>query len=393
MSQFIVARLTMCVVVCMVLFSLTPPAHAQAQPTPVCPSQTIQPQPPDFQPDGIILTTFDREAIWVYNISGGNRYPLPETVPCTRNCRTSPDGLWLSRMESESGFAFYKMRFDGTQRTLMANSATDVEWWDPQTLLVWTPDLKAYLVPEADPTAAREYLDVRGVVNVQPGGRYALSVGQDEGGNFVRRLENLEVRGLTGVAGTAPINLGADIPYYNSAAWSPDGTWLAYVGQGVFDEATNVYGSELYGIRAGDAAPTPWTNFHGAYGAVRINGHMPGDLVWSPDGTKVACWVIELIGINPLADTGNAVVHVYDVTTGALNAYCGYSTIEHTPNPARLVWSPDGSHVAFGGNVPGDNEGYLLLALNVADGTITELSSGIFPALGAPDVIGWGRLP
>ena len=368
--------------------------QAQSAPTPVCPSQGIQPRPANFQPGGIVLTTFDRDSIWVYEIEQDTRYPLPETVPCTRNCRPSPNGLWLTRMDSENGFTFTKMRFDGTQRTPLVDGATDVRWWDENTLLVWTPDHRAYLVPEVDAnTAPRDYLDVSNVVAVQPGGRHALTVRQDETGVFVRILENLELRGLNGVAGVRSVLLGEDISYYNGAAWSPSGTWLAYVATGTFDDSIGTYGSELFGIRPGDAAPTQWTDLHSAYGATRINGHTLGDLSWSPDGTTVAFWVTELIGSNPLADTGNATIHTYNIQSGELRAYCAYSTIEHTPNPPRLAWSPDSTHIAFGGNIPGDDQGYLLLALNTAEGTYTQLSAGIYPALGMPDVIGWGQRP
>jgi len=369
-------------------------AHAQSQPRQLCPAQSIQPRPAEFAPGGIILTTFDRSAIWVYNIDGNNRYPLPDTVPCVRNCRTSPDHRWLTRIDPLNGFAFYKMRFDGTQRTLLVSGAADVEWWTPETLLVWTPDHRAYLVPEANAESAeRDYLDARGAVAIQPGGRYALTVRQNAGGEFVRELEDLEVRGLVGVAGSAAVSLGEDVPYYNNAAWSPDGSWLAFVKQTVFDENAGVMGSELFGVRPGDNTPQQWTDLFSAYGAVRVNGRIISDLIWASDSTRVAFWVIELIGGNPEANTGSAVIHVYDVTSGELTAYCGYSTVEHTPNPPRLVWSPDNTHIAFGGNVPNDDKGYLLLALNTADGTFTELSSGIYPALGSPDVIGWGMLP
>lgn len=369
-------------------------AQAQATPTPVCSTQGIQQRPADFQPGGIILTTFDRSAIWVYDIGRDTRYPLPETVPCTRNCTASPDRLWLTRMDINESGTFYKMRFDGTQRTRLVSNATDVQWWDPQTLLVWTPDQRAYLVPEANAmTASRDYLDASGVVAVQPGGRHALTVRQSAEGTFVRELENLEFRGLTGVAGVAGFALGEDISYYNGAAWSPDGAWLAYVKRGVFDDNAGVYGSELYGVQPGDSEPVQWTNLHQAYGATRINGQSIGDLSWSPDGKTVAFWVTELIGGNPLADTGSATIHTYNVETGDLRAYCGYSTVEHTPNPPRLVWSPDSTHIAFGGNVPGDNEGYLLLALDINDGRYTRLSTGIYPALGNADVIAWGERP
>lgn len=369
--------------------------HAQALPTAVCPINGVARRTPDFAQGGIILTTFDRDAIWVYNIEQDTRYPLPETVPCTRNCRLSPDATWISRMDTVE-FVYQKMRLDGTQRTTLAPFAADVEWWTPDTLLVWTLDHRAYLVPEAnasDPATPRQPIDTHGVIDLQPGGDYALTVALAANGLFERQLENLELRGLNGIAGAAPIMLGRDAPYYNGAAWSPNGAWLAIVTQTALDPATNALSSELFGIRAGDAAPTQWTNLFGAYGATRINGHTIGDISWSPDSTKVAFWVIELLGADPLTQGGNAVIHLYDLNTGELRAYCGYSTIEHTPNPPRLIWSPNSTHIAFGGNVQNDDKGYLLLALNVQSGQFTELSDGIYPALGAPDVIAWGRLP
>ncbi|MDQ7036624.1 MAG: hypothetical protein Q9P01_17875 [Anaerolineae bacterium] len=66
---------------------------------------------------------------------------------------------------------------------------------------------------------------------------------------------------------------------------------------------------------------------------------------------------------------------------------------DHTPNTPRLVWSPDGTHIAFAGNVRGDNKGTLLLALNIETGIFTELSDGIFPAMGQADVYAWGFAP
>ncbi|MBL8166424.1 MAG: hypothetical protein JNJ61_30860, partial [Anaerolineae bacterium] len=59
----------------------------------------------------------------------------------------------------------------------------------------------------------------------------------------------------------------------------------------------------------------------------------------------------------------------------------------------RLKWSPDATHLALGGNVPGDERGYLLMALNLETGVFTELSEGIYPTLGGADPIAWGLMP
>lgn len=368
--------------------------HAQ-QPPPIIPTCTqngIQPRPTEFQPSGLILTTFDRNAIWVYNINTDSRYPLPETVPCSRNCRPSPNREWLLRMDSTTTYAFYKMRMTGTQRTYLIAGASAVEWWNDNTFLVWTPDHRAYLLPEGTDitTTPVEYLDVRGAILVQPNGRHALTLVQREDG-FLRELENLALRGLVGVAGSAPVVLGEDIPYYNDAAWSPDGRYLAYAQPIHTETSVGAYGAELFLIDPQTYTTTQATDLYTAYGAARINGHSVGDLSWSPDGTQVAFWVIPLTGSDPAANTGNATIHTYDTRSGETHAYCGFSTTEHTPNPPRLMWSPDSTHIAFGGNIPNDDKGYLLLALRASDGELFELSNGIYPALGTADVIAWGN--
>ena len=190
------------------------------------------------------------------------------------------------------------------------------------------------------------------------------------------------------------IDLGIDLPYYDSAAWSPNGQYLAYVAPVTVDANAEIEGSEIYAVQPGTTfLPTKWTDLTGAYGAVRINGLTTGDLSWSPDGKHIAFWVMKLKGANPETDAQAATIHILDVGTGELHSYCGFTTTEHTPNPPRLIWSPDSSQIAFGGNVPGDNKGYLLLALDINSGGFTQLSEGIFPTVNGPDPVAWGLAP
>jgi hypothetical protein len=363
------------------------PARSQAAVETICPGVGIQDVAPGFQPGGIILTTFDRAALWVFDIDRLRRYPLPETVPCTRNCRLSPDARWITYFNDATN-AFNRMRVNGTERTLITEYASDVEWWSDDTYLIWTPAGSAYLLPHDG--GEREVLDASGAISVQPGGRWGVVVEQN-GDTFRRALINLELRGLEGV-NDGRLVLGEDRAYYNAQAWSPDGHWLAYIAPAEV-AGTSAPGGELFAVAPGDSAPVQWTDLASLYGAARINGLAVGELAWSPDSTRLAFWVTEITGSDPLSNLGTAAIHMLDVATGDLSVYCGYSTTEHTPNPPRLVWSPDGTHLAFGGNVPGDDRGYLLLVLNAATGVFTSMSEGIYPAFGSADVVAWGLAP
>jgi hypothetical protein len=280
------------------------------------------------------------------------------------------------------------MRLNGTERALISDYASDVDWWSEGTFLIWTPGHEAYLQVEG--SSEREYLNVAGVISMQPGGRWGLLVEQN-GEGFKRALVNVARRGLVGISDER-VELGQDRAYFNAQSWSPDGRWLAFVAPTVDDE-DRVTASEIYAIAPGETEPTQWTHLSDAYGLARINGIAVGELSWSPDSSRIAFWVMEMTGDDPEGNVGNAIIHMLEVNTGETTVFCGYTTTEHTPNPPRLVWSPDSTHVAFGGNVPGDERGYLLLALDTNTGVFTELSEGIYPALGAPDVVAWGLPP
>lgn len=351
-----------------------------------CPDERIAPRGRAFSPDGILLTYFDGASLWVYDINRATRYPLPETRPCVGNCRLSPDARWITYLNPDT-LTYHKMRVTGVLRTPITAGAADIIWWDEGVWLVWTPDHRAYLMPENGTPADRRYLPTRGVLSIQPRGYAAVWLGQQAGGVF-RYLIDLERVTAFGAVVT-PLPLAPDLPYFNGMGWSPDGRYLAFVGLAPQPDARGVVGAELFLVDIPAQTITQATDFTGGGMAVRLNGADPSTLSWSPDSTRVAFWAMPLLSSDP-TQADAATLHVYDVRTGDVRRYCGFSTREHTPNPPRLAWSPDGSTLAFGGNVEGDGKGYLLLTLNTETGAFTELSDGIFPALGAPDVLAWG---
>lgn len=353
-----------------------------------CPNALIPPRGREFTPDGIILTYFDGGSLWVYDINRATRYPLPETRPCVGNCRLSPDARWITYLNPDT-LTYQKMRLSGIQRTPIIAGASDVIWWDEGVWLVWTPDHRAFLHRDGGTLEQRQYLPVRGVLSIQPRGYAAVWLGRAEAG-FQRYLIDLGRVTEFGAVVT-PLPLAPDTPYMNGMGWSPDGRFLAYVGKTEQPDRHGVTGAELFIVNLAEQAITQVTNFSTQGDAVRINGADPSTLSWSGDSTRVAFWVMPLHGQTDVARAGAATLHIHDTRTGETHRYCGFSTTEHTPNPPRLSWSPDGTTLAFGGNVEGDGKGYLLLALNTETGAFTELSDGIFPALGAPDVLAWGN--
>lgn len=355
-----------------IFLTATPPVHASATIESICPGVGIQTRGVVFEPGGIILTAFDRRNLWAYNIDRSTRFPLEGIAPCMDNCHLSFDARWITTLDARTG-GYQRMRLDGAQRTALVNDASEIQWWDDDTLLIWTPDQRAYLRHEDG--AIEPLPDTRGLVSIQPGGYAALRLAFD-GENFTRQLVNLLDEDGHAIA------LGVDLPGFNAASWSPRGEWLAFIAPVDRNGST---GGELFGIRTGDLIPTQWTDFHHNGGAVRINGLARRDLSWSPDGTRLAFWVRPVDN-----DRAPAIIHILDTISGIIRQYCDYATAGHTPNTPRLVWSPDGGHLAFSGELSGSTRGYLLLTLDTISGVFTELSSGVFPALGRPDVIAWG---
>ena len=349
----------------------------------ICPGTDIQAAAADFEPGGLIWTSFDRWDLWVYDIARSTRYPLPATAPCTGNCRLSPDAAWMTYFDGEEN-ALGLMRLDGTVRRAAAERALDAEWWSAERLLVWTAQGAAYLQALNDP-AAREPLALNAVFLVQPGGYWAVRLRQ-VADSFAYELVNLKEGGQR-------LALSAAAPLMNQAAWSPDGAWLAFTGEGPFDASVGAAGAEIFAVSPQRLEVEQWTHLAANYGAARINGRHPLGLRWSGDSRHLAFWVMEMHGASRSAELGAARIHVLEAASGAIRAYCGFETDAHSPNPPALVWSPDGTHLAFAGNVYGDDKGHLLLALNLADGVLTELSDGIYPNFGAPAVVAWGHAP
>jgi hypothetical protein len=366
-----------------VLLMLTA-AGAGAQSTDeVCPAVPRVPREASFDPGGLILTAFDRSGLWVVDIDARVRYPLDDTRLCGTNCRLSPDATTVSYLDGDEEI-YRRMTLDGIYReTLYADTANDVVYWSPDTLLIYTAGKRAYLRNAAGSLVE---IDVSSVISIQPGGLWALALDYRDG-VFVRQLVNIA---LKDAPDSPRIDVGPEARYFNAAAWSPDGRWVAAVVPVTAGGAT---GGELVVASPDTRESNQVTDLLSTVGPLRIGGVGTGGVSWSPDSRYVAFWGAPLTGDDVEADVEPASLYVYDHQTGGTRRYCGVTIEDTTPEPPRLIWSPDGTHVAFAGNPPDDARGSLLLAVDVETGVFTELTEGMSNLLGRPNILAWGLRP
>lgn len=367
-------------VFCLMLLAVA--VHAQDT-TEVCPAQPRVTRERVFEPGGLILTAFDRQGLWVVDIDARTRYPLQNTRLCGTNCRLSPDARTVTYLDGQEE-VYRRMTLDGIFReTLYDDTANDVLYWSDDTLLIYTAGKRAYL---KNTSGTLTEIDVSRVISLQPAGYWALALDYRDG-VFVRQLINIALRNAPN---SPTVDVGPEARYYNAAAWSPDGALVAAV---VPVEQNGVTGGEIVIASPTTKDVTQVTNLLGTVGPLRIGGIGTGGVSWSPDSRYIAFWGAPLTGDDPEIDVSPASLYIYDHQTGETNHYCGVTIEDITPEPPRLVWSPDGSHVAFAGNPPDDMRGSLLLALNLETGVFTELTEGMSNLMGRPNILAWGLRP
>jgi hypothetical protein len=387
MDRQIALVFALCLLLCV------PPVHAQrstpnpdAQPpvTPLCPIAGLQPRDETFTGNGAILTAFAPGATWHYDVVTGRRFPVPDTSPCGRTCRLSADGRSFVYFNPLLN-AHQVLRLDGANRRTLTVGAADVIAWDDATWLAWTPGVSAFLLRGGE----RQSVPLTQAYSVQPGGAWQITTRFD-GRTFQRALSRADGTDSTSIA------LGVDLPWFNSYAWSPDGSALAYVIPVRTRDGTFTAELALTPLDR-PAQPRTLTRLTDAYTSARINGIAVDDLAWSPDSTRIAFWVVAPApppeGSPPPDPAPQATIHIVSLSDGTTTAYCGFSTDTHTPNTPRLFWSPDGAYLAFAADVTDDMRAAFIAALDPASGAYILLTEGIYGAFGIPDIYAWGVKP
>ena len=271
--------------------------------------------------------------IYVMNANGSGQTNLTNSTGYNDFPTWSPDGTRISFNSYRDGNPeIYVMNADGSEQTNLTNSSIS-EWrpasWSPDSLQIGFDSGYEIYVVNADGSGDRTNLTNTGVdsggyplgYNWGPawspdGTKIAfISTRYESGiyyGNhlYVMNADGSEQTRLTGTPAA----------YYsdgNLLAWSPDGTKIAFLGEG------NDNISDIYIVNSDGTGETNLTN----------EDEADFDPDWSPDSTRIAFTSYR---------EANLEVYVMDAD--------GSNQINLTNNPyidRQPTWSPDGTKIAF----------------------------------------------
>jgi hypothetical protein len=154
-------------------------------------------------------------------------------------------------------------------------------------------------------------------------------------------------------------------------AWSPDGTMLAVTDSRPEDSQSGLRRQDLI-VLTRDGQIAARTDFHNDFDEYWIGR----DLLWSPDGNKIAFWILPLDGDSPRSYG----LHLLHLDMNRLVNTC----VKNDDIPGG-AWSPDGGFLAAIASLAQQRS---LVILNPAAGSSLTLSS-VEPL----ELIGWAASP
>jgi hypothetical protein len=141
--------------------------------------------------------------------------------------------------------------------------------------------------------------------------------------------------------------------------WSPDGArFVVAASQGGGESWLSF---ELYSVERNGGEPVRLTFLTEYYAAVYIQSY-----TWSPDGRRIAFWMVEEPQGVPFIEHGEAHLAVLDTETGEVTNTCVPGEYDATVGPARVpppLWSPDGAQLLVENSAPDGNNRVLLVDL------------------------------
>jgi Tol biopolymer transport system component len=276
---------------------------------------------------------------------------LADTASRDTDPAPSPDGKWIAFQRNRGGSSqiWIMPAGGGTPRKLTSEPAT-----------MKTPDGKSAPTRVMTPTWA-------------PDSKSILYISTRSGGYNIYSIP---------LAGGTPKALSNAPGAQRYPAYSPDGTKIVFPSSRL--QPNSLYGFQLYMMdAAGEVAGRP------ARQLTRSTGS-PGHPVWSPDG-KWVCYVAKDIDTTRTVSVGggmqakqSAVFSVFRVykMPAAGGPEVKLTGIRTDPGQAEDTWpswSPDGKWIAFGRNIQGKQNLWVLDVLTQQAFPITELGNAMKP--------------
>jgi hypothetical protein len=141
--------------------------------------------------------------------------------------------------------------------------------------------------------------------------------------------------------------------------WSPDGARFVVAASQAAGESWLSF--ELYSVERDGGEATRLTHLTDYYSAVFLQSY-----TWSPDGRRIAFWMVEEpLGV-PFIEHGEAHLAVLDTLTGEVTNTCVPGEHDATVGPARgpaPLWSPDSTQLVVVNSAPDGNNRVLLVDL------------------------------
>ena len=317
---------------------------------------------PAWSPDGrqIAYTNYSKgyPVSFVMNTDGSNAHPLISRINIQAvSANWSPDGQGLVFTALSSGRDIYSVVTEGQS---LRRLVSDGKSFSP----VWSPDeTQIAFVSERDGSPQIYVMDASGN-NVRrltnEGENYSPTWSPDgQQIAFVSRSGTGSLIDSIRVDSSNRHHLTSQVMQYDSVDWSPDGTTIAFVAGDFVShvEAIATNGSGVYTLPDDGNGFSPAWSPDGQQIAF-LSSHNGDNTLYliSADGSNLRAFHPSTCSISAFAySPTNDVLAVVsgDATTGG--SICRFSLdgggerqlVDSLPWPVSLVWSPDGSSIAF----------------------------------------------